>query len=205
MPRILFALLALAAFGCGGAPPNPRTDPPPIDGSGGDAEDAPPMGERDEDSPPPAVEPSPPPKPKTEAPPAKVAEPTPPAKVEEKKKGGLPVVVGVALLAVWLGLRFGYTGEMTPPMEFLQHLTVFVLACFVGWQVIWSVSAALHTPLMAVTNAISGIIIVGGLLQAKGSWDTPSALLGGAAVLLATINIAGGFLVTQRMLKMFRK
>jgi len=136
--------------------------------------------------------------------PAKVAEPTPPA-TPEKKSLGPSAVVGIVLALIWLGLRFGYTGDMTPPMEFLQHLTVFVLACFVGWQVIWSVSAALHTPLMAVTNAISGIIIVGGLLQARGSWDSPSALLGGAAVLLATINIAGGFLVTQRMLKMFRK
>ncbi|MCA9561057.1 MAG: Re/Si-specific NAD(P)(+) transhydrogenase subunit alpha [Myxococcales bacterium] len=155
--------------------------------------------------PPPAVEPSPPPKPKTEAPPAKVAEPTPPAKVEEKKKGGLPVVVGVALLAVWLGLRFGYTGEVSASNTFLQHLTVFVLACFVGWQVVWAVTAALHTPLMAVTNAISGIIIVGGILQTSDHLTAPTSLLGAAAVLLATINIAGGFLVTQRMLKMFRK
>ncbi len=160
--------------------------------------------------PPPKKEPPPEPEKKAEpeqaaAPtPPKVAEPTPPA-TPAKPMFGKGAFVGLALALVWLGLRFGYTGEMTPPMEFLQHLTVFVLACFVGWQVIWSVTAALHTPLMAVTNAISGIIIVGGLLQARGSWDTPSALLGGAAVLLATINIAGGFLVTQRMLKMFRK
>ena len=87
---------------------------------------------------------------------------------------------------------------------FLQQLTVFMLAIFVGWQVVWSVTAALHTPLMSVTNAISGIIIVGGMLQAKGDIGSPSAILAAIAI-LATINIAGGFLVTQRMLKMFRK
>lgn len=151
----------------------------------------------------PEKKPAPAPEPAVASP--AVLEPTPP--VEAKKGGlGLGAIVGLALAVLWLGLRFGVDDAvMTPPMEFLQHLTVFVLACFVGWQVIWSVTAALHTPLMAVTNAISGIIIVGGLLQARGSWDTPSALLGSAAVLLATINIAGGFLVTQRMLKMFRK
>ena len=87
----------------------------------------------------------------------------------------------------------------------MNHATVFVLSCFVGWQVIWNVSAALHTPLMSVTNAISGIIIVGGMLHANGSWTSPSFILGALAVLLATINIAGGFLVTERMLRMFRK
>ena len=79
---------------------------------------------------------------------------------------------------------------------------MFVLACFVGWQVIWSVSPSLHTPLMSVTNAISGIIIIGGMLQVGGSLDVAS-ILGALAVLFAAINIAGGFLVTQRMLKMF--
>ena len=156
------------------------------------------------EAPPPAEEKQAEPEVEEKAAPAKITEPTPPA-TPEKKGLGKGAFIGIGLALLWLGLRFGYDGTMTPPMEFLQHLTVFVLACFVGWQVIWSVTAALHTPLMAVTNAISGIIIVGGLLQAKGSWDSPSALLGGAAVLLATINIAGGFLVTQRMLKMFRK
>lgn len=89
------------------------------------------------------------------------------------------------------------------PREFLSHFTVFVLACFVGWQVIWNVTPALHTPLMSVTNAISGIIIVGGLLQLSSDFTWPVTLLGTAAVLLATINIVGGFLVTQRMLRMF--
>ncbi|MCA9537933.1 MAG: Re/Si-specific NAD(P)(+) transhydrogenase subunit alpha [Myxococcales bacterium] len=132
----------------------------------------------------------------------KAAEATPPV----KGRSPLPAIIGIALAAVWLGLRFGYAdGSITPPLAFLQHLTVFVLACFVGWQIIWSVTPALHTPLMAVTNAISGIILVGGLLQANGSIGDPSVLLGAAAVLLATINVSGGFLVTQRMLKMFRK
>ena len=82
---------------------------------------------------------------------------------------------------------------------------MFVLACFVGWQVVWNVTPALHTPLMSVTNAISGIIVVGGMLQIGGDRrrrPRPCSAL--AAILLATINIAGGFLVTQRMLKMFR-
>ena len=91
------------------------------------------------------------------------------------------------------------------PGEFLQHFTVFVLACFIGWQVIWNVSHALHTPLMAVTNAISGIIIVGGILQVgTGEADLP-AILGAVAILFASINVFGGFLVTQRMLKMFHR
>jgi NAD(P) transhydrogenase subunit alpha len=81
---------------------------------------------------------------------------------------------------------------------------VFVLACFVGWQVIWSVQPSLHTPLMAVTNAISGVIIVGGLLQVGPTLDAAS-VLGVIAVFFATINISGGFLVTHRMLKMFHR
>jgi NAD(P) transhydrogenase subunit alpha len=91
------------------------------------------------------------------------------------------------------------------PKEVVAHLTVFVLACFVGYQVIWNVTPALHTPLMSVTNAISGIIVVGGMLQLTTSLDSPVTILGAVAVLVATINIAGGFLVTQRMLKMFRR
>jgi NAD(P) transhydrogenase subunit alpha len=99
--------------------------------------------------------------------------------------------------------RFGPAGLL--PDDFLQHLTVFVLACFVGWQVVWSVSPALHTPLMSVTNAISGIIIVGGMLQAGSSTQGIASLLGAIAILVAAINISGGFLVTQRMLAMFRR
>ena len=91
------------------------------------------------------------------------------------------------------------------PSEFLSHLTVFALACVVGWQVIWNVTPALHTPLMSVTNAISGIIVIGGMLQVSGPASSPVTMLGASAILLATINVVGGFLVTQRMLRMFRK
>jgi H+-translocating NAD(P) transhydrogenase subunit alpha len=91
------------------------------------------------------------------------------------------------------------------PKEFVSHLTVFVLACFVGWQVVWNVTPALHTPLMSVTNAISGIILVGGMLQISGPISSPVTLLSAAAVLLATINITGGFWVTTRMLRMFQR
>ncbi len=104
-------------------------------------------------------------------------------------------LVGVALVGVgWVA-----------PSSFLSHFTVFVLACFVGWQVIWNVKPALHTPLMSVTNAISGIIIIGGILQISGSITSPTTILGAIAILIGTINISGGFLVTQRMLKMFQR
>lgn len=102
-----------------------------------------------------------------------------------------------------LGAALVTIGLVAPP-SFLSHFTVFILACFVGWQVIWNVSPSLHTPLMSVTNAISGIIIIGGLLQLSEEWTT-TTVLGAIAVLIGTINISGGFLVTQRMLKMFRK
>ena len=94
---------------------------------------------------------------------------------------------------------------LTAPPEFLGHLTVFLLACIVGWHVIWNVTPALHTPLMSVTNAISGIILVGGMLVMAGSGLGAATMLGAVAVLVATINVSGGFLVTQRMLRMFRK
>ena len=90
------------------------------------------------------------------------------------------------------------------PASFMQHLIVFALACFVGFQVIWNVSHALHTPLMAVTNAISGIIILGALLQI-GSSNQIVMILASISVLIATINIVGGFMVTRRMLAMFQK
>ncbi|CNH54892.1 Re/Si-specific NAD(P)(+) transhydrogenase subunit alpha [Yersinia pekkanenii] len=97
---------------------------------------------------------------------------------------------------------FGWLANVAPK-EFLSHFTVFALACVVGYYVVWNVSHALHTPLMSVTNAISGIIIVGALLQiGHGGWVS---FLSFIAVLIASINIFGGFTVTQRMLKMFRK
>ena len=90
------------------------------------------------------------------------------------------------------------------PKDFMGHFTVFILACFVGWQVIWNVSAALHTPLMSVTNAISSIIVLGAVLQV-GNSSQIITLLAAIAILITTINIVGGFLVTHRMLDMFRR
>ncbi|MCB9566116.1 MAG: Re/Si-specific NAD(P)(+) transhydrogenase subunit alpha [Myxococcales bacterium] len=144
--------------------------------------------------PPPKIADPSPPKPKPSATPAADAHKA----KEEKKKKGSPLsllLVGAILLGIGVGA----------PAGFLSHFTVFVLACFVGYQVIWSVTPALHTPLMSVTNAISGIIIIGGMLQVSGEPLAPATILGAVAILVATINIAGGFLVTQRMLKMFRK
>ncbi|MDH5526433.1 MAG: NAD(P) transhydrogenase subunit alpha [Nitrospirota bacterium] len=91
------------------------------------------------------------------------------------------------------------------PSPFLVGLTVFVLAVFVGYHVVWKVTPALHTPLMSVTNAISAVIIVGALLAAGPAELNLATGLGLAAVALASVNLFGGFLVTQRMLEMFRK
>jgi len=85
----------------------------------------------------------------------------------------------------------------------VQNITVFVLAIFVGYHVVWNVTPALHTPLMAVTNAISGIIVTGGLLQTKNDPGNIMTILATVAILIASINIVGGFVVTHRMLKMF--
>jgi len=90
-------------------------------------------------------------------------------------------------------------------MDFISILSIFVLACFVGYYVVWSVTPALHTPLMAVTNAISSVIIVGALIAAAAAKGTVQELLGLAGIVLASINIFGGFAVTARMLAMFRK
>jgi NAD(P) transhydrogenase subunit alpha len=106
----------------------------------------------------------------------------------------------LALVAALLG-----AAGLFAPSEFTEHLTVFLLACVVGWHVIWNVTPALHTPLMSVTNAISGIILVGGVLLLRTGGLHVATVLAGVAVLVAMINVAGGFLVTQRMLKMFRK
>ena len=142
------------------------------------------------------------PAPKPEKPPAPAAKPAAvvqPLVAEEKKSSPIVRWLGLAALASGI-IAVG----LTAPPSFLSHFTVFILACFVGWQVIWNVSPSLHTPLMSVTNAISGIIIIGGLLQLSGEWTT-TTVLGAIAILVGTINISGGFLVTQRMLKMFRK
>ncbi|MFV8985232.1 Re/Si-specific NAD(P)(+) transhydrogenase subunit alpha [Serratia fonticola] len=117
----------------------------------------------------------------------------------EKKPTSPMVKYGLIALAIIL---FGWFAN-SAPKEFLSHFTVFALACVVGYYVVWNVSHALHTPLMSVTNAISGIIVVGALLQiGHGGWVS---FLSFVAVLIASINIFGGFTVTQRMLKMFRK
>jgi H+-translocating NAD(P) transhydrogenase subunit alpha len=130
-------------------------------------------------------------KPLNEAPPVVQEEKAPPSLLSQF----LPMIIGGVLL---LGL-----GAIAPA-SFMTHFTVFVLACFVGYQVIWNVTPSLHTPLMSVTNAISGIIVVGALVQIS-SHDTIVMALAGFAVLIASINIGGGFLVTRRMLEMFRK
>ncbi len=144
----------------------------------------------------------PPPPPKlSAAPAASSAATTPvitapkPSIIPEAIKPFLPLFLGVITL---LGL-----GAVAPE-SFMAHFTVFVLACFVGYQVIWNVTPALHTPLMSVTNAISGIIVIGALVQLSAP-DNLVVILAGLATLMASINIAGGFLVTRRMLEMFRK
>ncbi|WVT78167.1 Re/Si-specific NAD(P)(+) transhydrogenase subunit alpha (plasmid) [Sinorhizobium chiapasense] len=150
----------------------------------------------------------PPPPPKIAAiaaqkPKEKVKEPTP----EEKRATEAAAFKAqtksqLALLAVGTALLL-LVGAFAPP-AFMSHFVVFVLACFVGFQVIWNVSHSLHTPLMAVTNAVSGIVILGALLQiGSGNWLV--VLLAALSVLIATINIVGGFLVTRRMLAMFQK
>ncbi|MED5373866.1 MAG: Re/Si-specific NAD(P)(+) transhydrogenase subunit alpha [Myxococcota bacterium] len=144
--------------------------------------------------PPPKIERPPPPKPAPA--PEPIAAPEP-----EEESGTWRVVLGIVLAAV-----FGAVGWWAPT-EFVGHFSVFVLACFVGWQLIWNVHHSLHTPLMSVTNAISGIILVGGILQAGsgGSVTGLPIILAVLAIILASINIVGGFMVTHRMLAMFRK
>jgi len=125
----------------------------------------------------------------------KAAQPAKPAPARSSAGPVIAAVLGIAALFA--------VGAVAPP-EFLAHFTVFVLACFVGYMVVWNVTPALHTPLMSVTNAISSIIIVGAILQISSS----SPLVSGMAavtVALTSVNIAGGFAVTRRMLEMFRK
>ena len=90
-------------------------------------------------------------------------------------------------------------------MDFISILSIFVLACFVGYYVVWSVTPALHTPLMAVTNAISSVIIVGALIASAAAGVPGAKWMGLVAVVLASINIFGGFAVTERMLAMYKK
>jgi len=141
----------------------------------------------------------PPPAPKLSAAPAKPKEPAPIVQPKEEKPSWFGPVIGFGLGAFAL---FGL-GSVAPE-SFMAHFTVFVLACFVGYMVIWNVSAALHTPLMSVTNAISSIIIIGALLQIS-SEEQAIVWVAGFAVLITSINITGGFAVTRRMLEMFRR
>ena len=146
--------------------------------------------------------PAPPPKVPAIAPAAKTA--APPVAAPKHGEPSPPTRTSTLMLIMGLGaLAFAGIGAYAPP-AFLPHFTVFVLACFVGYQVVWNVPPALHTPLMSVTNAISGIIVIGALLQVSSS-DSLVMTLAVFSVLIATINIAGGFRVTQRMLNMFRK
>ncbi|MEH0740857.1 Re/Si-specific NAD(P)(+) transhydrogenase subunit alpha [Vibrio cholerae] len=125
-----------------------------------------------------------------------------PVKAEPKVEEPTSPVKKLAALAVGIG-AFAWIASVAPA-AFLSHFTVFVLACVVGYYVVWNVTHALHTPLMSVTNAISGIIVVGALLQI-GQGNGVVSFLAFIAVLIASINIFGGFTVTKRMLEMFRK
>ncbi len=154
------------------------------------------------------------PKPAPVAPKLPSESPAPPAKIHghggPKMKapagGGLLAVIGLLAAIAWVVLRLtkGSAHVSEDSFVLVQQLTVFVMAVIVGWQVVWSVSPALHTPLMSVTNAISGIIVVGGIMGGTGELHA-SAAVAIIATAFATINIAGGFLVTRRMLAMFRK
>jgi NAD(P) transhydrogenase subunit alpha len=157
--------------------------------------------------------PPPPPKIPAAAPQAKPAA-TPAAAPKGHGHGASVPMSAKSLVTVFgLGaLAFLLVG-MYAPASFLSHFTVFVLACFVGYMVIWNVTPSLHTPLMSVTNAISSIIAIGALVQIAppltgGTADRPNLLILGMAVValaLTAINMFGGFAVTRRMLAMFRK
>ncbi len=138
--------------------------------------------------------------------PPKAAGHGPAPRAPSRTSGVILSILGVIAAAVWIGLRFGSPDAAGSPetTELIQRFTVFVMAVFIGFQVVWNVTPALHTPLMSVTNAISGIIVVGGLLAGSGELHT-SVIVAVIATLFATINIAGGFIVTRRMLAMFRK
>ncbi|MEN9728676.1 MAG: hypothetical protein RL434_3042 [Pseudomonadota bacterium] len=145
----------------------------------------------------------PPPAPKLSAAPPAGAKPAAAAPVVPEKKPLIPPALQPLVVLAAAGLGLFWLGTVAPA-AFMSHLMVFVLACFVGYMVIWNVTPALHTPLMSVTNAISSIIAIGALIQvsAPGFMMT---LLAGLALILTTINMVGGFAVTQRMLRMFRR
>jgi NAD(P) transhydrogenase subunit alpha len=128
--------------------------------------------------------------------------PNPPSRVLSTIIAMVGIVAAIGFVIARLSMKD--SGASFDTYRLINHLTVFVMAVFVGFQVVWNVTPALHTPLMSVTNAISGIIVVGGLLSSRGSLGN-SVAVALVATFFATINIAGGFLVTRRMLAMFRK
>jgi len=142
----------------------------------------------------------PPPPPKLSAAPKKESTPSPEIQLEEPEKKGF-LGTAIAIMVASIGLLF--LGSVAPT-DFMQHFTVFVLACFIGYMVIWNVTPALHTPLMSVTNAISSIIIIGAILQISAEQPLISGIAT-ATILITSINIAGGFAVTRRMLNMFQR
>lgn len=162
---------------------------------------------------------APAPAPKAPEPPKQVAAPAPspssprsshhgPAPRAPSRASGIVLgVVGLVAAALWIYLRFSNPDVMgsAQTTELIQRFTVFVMAVFIGFQVVWNVTPALHTPLMSVTNAISGIIVVGGLLASSSLHLDTASIVAIVATFFATINIAGGFIVTRRMLAMFRK
>ncbi|MEY5028936.1 MAG: hypothetical protein RLZ63_1251, partial [Pseudomonadota bacterium] len=155
------------------------------------------------------------------APPLAAPAPKPAAKpvaVVAEKKGGHghgssgPMSVKTLAVVFGLGALLFWAMGVFAPAAFLGHFTVFVLACFIGYMVVWNVTPALHTPLMSVTNAISSIIVIGALVQIlppeAGTHGRPDGLiqwLAFAGIVLTAINMFGGFAVTRRMLDMFRK
>ncbi len=141
----------------------------------------------------------PPPAPKLSAAPPKAAPEPAPVVKEEAPRSFVGPAIGMAIAGVAL-LGLGAVA----PASFMAHFTVFVLACFVGYMVIWNVTAALHTPLMSVTNAISSIIVIGALMQISSS-NPLTMWIAAVTIGITSINIAGGFAVTRRMLEMFRK
>ncbi len=156
----------------------------------------------------------PPPPPKlSAAPPAKPASAKPPVPAPKAHgRGGAPASAKSTAIVFFVGAAVFWFIGANAPAAFLGHFTVFVLACFVGYMVIWNVTPALHTPLMSVTNAISSIIAIGALVQVAppiaGTADRPTMWIVGLALVsiaLVAINMFGGFAVTQRMLDMFRK
>lgn len=129
---------------------------------------------------------------------------SPEEEAKKKAEKARKLIISNIIWLTIIGALLFVLGKVAPP-DFMGHVTAFVLAVFVGWNVIWNVTHALHTPLMSVTNAISGIIITGGLLLINNDYTNPITILSFIAILVASINIVGGFVVTYRMLNMFKK